>query len=96
MLWICNRCTASFSVGAQRCPEQSCGAQDAHEQGGDRTVNVFVAFDLVNALAKASLYGPVEAAENEVAERLGDVDVVYGEPSDTPGQDTSTSETGQT
>lgn len=38
---MCNRDGTVFTVGAAQCPELSCGARDAHEQGGDRSVNVY-------------------------------------------------------
>jgi ribosomal protein L40E len=31
MLWICNECTANYSVGAEKCPQ--CGADDHRDQG---------------------------------------------------------------
>jgi hypothetical protein len=39
--WVCNRDGVVFTVGAAQCPELTCQARDAHEQGGDPTVNVY-------------------------------------------------------
>lgn len=70
MTWVCNKCTAPFSVGAPRCPEQSCRARDAHEEGGDPAVNVY---DAVKATgigdpgeAWSTVHEGVAAARNEL------------------------------
>jgi hypothetical protein len=39
--WVCNRDGVEFPVGLPQCPELSCQARDAHEKGGDRSVNVY-------------------------------------------------------
>jgi hypothetical protein len=39
--WVCNRDGVEFPVGLPQCPELTCQARDAHEQGGDRSVNVY-------------------------------------------------------
>lgn len=57
--WICNGCGSAFSVGARSCPEPGCKRRDAHEDGGDPTVNVY----------DRSEYGPIE--DDPVAQRLG-------------------------
>lgn len=70
MVWVCNACTAPFSVGAPRCPEQTCRARDAHEQGGDPGVNVYDAVKATGIAdpgeAWSTLHESVAAARDEL------------------------------
>lgn len=63
--WKCKECTTVFTVGAPRCPTITCQARNAFEVGDESEANVY---DLPE-------WQPVQQtpAEDEVAERLGDV-----------------------
>jgi hypothetical protein len=60
--WVCRQDGVVFPVGLPRCPELTCRARDAYEQGGDESINVYdavavtgiqdpgAAWDAVNAV----------------------------------------------
>lgn len=62
MTWVCNKCTAPFSVGAPRCPEQTCRARDAHEVGGDPTANVYAAVETTGIQDPGAAWAAVNEA----------------------------------
>jgi hypothetical protein len=63
--WVCRQDGVVFPVGLPRCPELTCQARDAYEQGGDPEENVY----------DRPEYGPIE--DDPVAQRLG---LVPGDP----------------
>ena len=60
--WVCNPCTAAFLVGLPRCPEPSCGARDAHEDGLDPGVNVYDAVEATGITDPADAWSAVAEA----------------------------------
>jgi hypothetical protein len=74
--WVCRQDGVVFPVGLPRCPELTCRARDAYEQGGDESINVY---DLPEWQSVQQT-----PAEAEVSERLGLA------PGDPGAQDSST------
>lgn len=60
--WVCNQDGVVFPVGSARCPESSCQARDAHEQGGDESINVYAAVEATGIRDPGAAWDAVNAA----------------------------------
>lgn len=61
MLWICKDCTASYAVGAEKCPQ--CGSTEYHEEGSEEQLAGEAALDIDEV---------PDGAANEVLAWVGD------------------------
>ena len=76
--WVCRRDKVVFAVGSPRCPEPSCQARDAFEQGGDESINVYDAVDMTGIKDPGSAWDAVNsvaAVARDELRREGDESV---------------------
>jgi len=68
--WVCRRDRVVFAVGSPRCPEPSCQARDAFEQGGDESINVYDAVDTTGIKDPGSAWDAVNTVAASARDEL--------------------------